>query len=714
MKRTKRTVIIAVLAVVAALVLEIIQINTWPRPTERKTSEDGNQQEITVFPDDYAELFRYEYTDEGLEPVGGDPQIYVYIEDSERISIVSFHFSNPLTNPLSIQVFYPGENGIEEEYSVVETVTAGTENKDMFIPAGEYPFLRIDIDGAPIPLESIRVVDGDAVETVVLPQKIHILRLLIVAISLFAVLFWMEWCGVWASIRNTFRNAVKAIRKNVNRSVLCLTGFLAATGISVFLFWICYSVIGGKPMNSPRIVFAGLAGVFAACLLVFRKTLKTQPEYLFLVLVIVIGFLYSYYVPHTGLNGWDEDYHYKQALEKSYVDSVVITPQDEKTIHRLYPASYDLSSGIEQLNKEQDEMFRTSAVEAAADFDLRTTPELFNGIGLYVGRMLGLRYHLIHFMGRFFGVITYAVVGFFAIRRLKSGKMMASLSLMIPTGLFIASSYNYDSYLTCFTALGLCYYVAQWQERKAKVTLKDAIIMIASISFGCVTKVIYIPLLWILLLLPRDKFSDRKQHLSFLLSVAVATGLIVISYMLNIGVTGGDTRGGESVNSGGQIQYILSDLFAFVQTLWNYMINEFFNLNNAGQMITSLSYHGVMPHAYLYFTLMITAAFTDKNEYDRELVHHPWAHIWPLLVSLGIVILIMTSMYVVYTPVGANYINGAQYRYLLPLILPVLMHIGSGLVENRMNRGWYNGLILSVAAFVNFSCVYLAFITRYY
>ena len=84
-----------------------------------------------------------------------------------------------------------------------------------------------------------------------------------------------------------------------------------------------------------------------------------------------------------------------------------------------------------------------------------------------------------------------------------------------------------------------------------------------------------------------------------------------------------------------------------------------------------------------------------------------------MLVSLGMIIIVMTSMYLAFTPVGAARVEGAQYRYLIPMVLPVLMHIGSGKMENKMDRGWYNGLVLAAAAFVGFACVYNGFINRY-
>ena len=75
---------------------------------------------------------------------------------------------------------------------------------------------------------------------------------------------------------------------------------------------------------------------------------------------------------------------------------------------------------------------------------------------------------------------------------------------------------------------------------------------------------------------------------------------------------------------------------------------------------------------------------------------------------------LISSMYLAFTPVGADHVAGAQFRYLIPMMLPVLFHLGSGLIENKMNRGWYNGLVFCIVAYVGFSCVYNGFICRYY
>ena len=715
----KRWWIFLIIAVAAAFLLEIVQINTQPTSFTLSATEEIDQQTV-IFPNPNAGLYGYEITDEGLETIAPDPQMYFSVAGSGTISSVYFNYHKPIDSSERIQIFYPNdEDEYSEASSVISDCPAGTEFWAVDIPAAEYSRLRIDIDGSGIALKSIGVGSSQAAR-IKNPVKMHPIRIAIVTVLFFAVLLWMTWCKAWTGMKNAILGGIKGIKDGGKKTVLLALAIPVGIGISIFLFWLFCTVFAGKPMTSPRIVFAGIVGLFSSCVFIFRRTLKTQPEYLFLILVICVGFLYSYYVPHTGLNSWDEDVHYTMALKTSYVDSIVLTQQDEITIARNVPASYDLNGGIQALHERQDFLYQSGGEEKRSFVVPSGIPEVFNGIGLFLGRAFGMPYYLIHFMGRFVGLISYAFLGFFAIRKLKSGKMIVAVSLMIPTMMFMASSYNYDCYLVGFTAVGLSYYIAQWQNRNEKITLKDSIIMIGTIAFGCLTKSVYIPILWILILLPRDKFIDRKHHIYFVVSLLAVTGLILFTYFLpSLVITGSaglpsDTRGGSEVDAVRQVKYISEEPLKFINVLWDYTINSYFNLNRLGEMFTNYPYLGIMPNQHLMLVLLMVAAFTDKNEYDNALVHHPWAHIWPMLISFSLVIIAEASMYIMFTPVGADYIAGAQFRYVIPAILPVLLHIGSGKIENKMDRGWYNGLILAAAAFINFACVYNAYISRYF
>lgn len=709
--------ILLIISAVLVLLLEIIQISTQPAVYKSIATEEMKAQESKIYPDQLSSSVGYEETDDGLIVIQGDPQLYFYTDNCGVISQVYFYFFKPVEKELHIQVFYPGADGITEINSAKTDCSKGIDFCSVEIPAAEYDYLRIDIDGSPIALDSIGTGTITAGHEYVKP-KVHIVRMLIVTILLFAVLSWIVWIDGWNRFGKTIQGGIHKCYEGGKKSIFNALIFPAVIGVFIGLFWIIY----GTKITVPQIIFAGFVGLFVASLFTFRKTLKTQPEYLFLILVLCFGFLTCYYMPHTGLNGWDEDNHYYYALKLSYVDSIIVTKQDRLTQDRqIEPVSYDLNGGIQELNNYQDQMNQVFVAEYNTFTYPEAVPELFNGLGLFIGRVFRLPYYLMHFLGRFFGLLTYGIVGFFAIRKLKSGKMIAAIALLIPTEMFIACTYNYDSYLAVFTALGLCYYTAQWQERDSKLTLKDSLIMIGSIAFGCLTKPIYFPLLWILVLLPRDKFPDRRRHIYFICSIVMITGLLAFCYILPRKLANGgtgdlftDVRGGSEVNSAEQIKYILSHPLEYADILWRFLTNEYFNLSRVGELLTNYAYHGILQNQYLYLILMVIVAVTDKNDYDQPLINQYWTRILTILFSLMTIILSVTAMYVAFTPVGSTQVNGAQFRYMIPAVLPFLLYIGSGKIKNNMDRGWYNGLTLGVAAYIQFACVYNTFIIKYY
>ena len=73
-------------------------------------------------------------------------------------------------------------------------------------------------------------------------------------------------------------------------------------------------------------------------------------------------------------------------------------------------------------------------------------------------------------LGRFTGLTAYAIIGYFAIRRLKSGKMILAMALMMPSSVFLAVNYSYDPGVIAGILISCAYWIAQWQEREKKQT----------------------------------------------------------------------------------------------------------------------------------------------------------------------------------------------------------------------------------------------------
>lgn len=715
-----RILILLAAALVIAGVLEGLQVLSMPK--QYRNAPPADSYAVEAWGPRMVAMNNYDWYNGSLTATGGDPQIYFETGDITGLQSVFLSFNEPTPTDIDIQLFYAAVPGnYAEAQSVKAICPAGTTVYYMPIPMGNYSNIRLDLDFAgTVALQSVAFSASEPVRTVI-PEPLNVLRIAIVTVGAFLLLCFNCWCHGWKRFAGALRGGFDALKERGKKNILYAVLFPVIIAAAIGLGAVLVKAILGRALTGPLAVFFGLIGLNIAAAVTFRKTLREQPEYLFLIVCLSIGLVFCLYIPHTGLNSWDEEFHYIQALKASYVDQLRTTAQDNLPIFMNGSDSFDLNGGLRIMHESQNGLYRAGALMVLSPSFVtpQGLPEMFNGAGLFIGRVLGLQYYQILILGRFTGCLAYALAGFFAMRKLKSGKMIVAVSMLIPTSMFLTGSFNYDIYLTGFSILGLSYYIAQWQNRHEKMSALDMFIMIGSLVFACIVKAVYVPLLWIVLFLPKEKFASRKIQWGFYGFVLLGTLAVIMSYLGPNLFRGGnglstDTRGGGDVDAGAQLALIFSDPMRYVDVLWRYLRDEYFNTQKAYLLLTNMAYHGLRPHEHLYLILMFAVAFTDKNEYDRLSAGKWLAHIGPLVLTFGTLVLVVTSLYLAFTPVGASTVNGAQFRYMIPLVYPFLAHIGSGLVNNQMDRAWYNGIVLSVAAFVGYACAFSTFVIHYF
>ena len=324
MNRTKRILILLAVAIVLAGILEVIQVATSPVGKVYVPSAEMKETETNLFPGQEFD-FNYDETEKGLVPLKGDPWMQLYTDGAGSFRCISFYFSRPTEEVTYIQVYYPDEEGYNEQHSVSTQCSEGATYWTVEIPEGEYPEIRVDMDGTAIPLESIAA--GNMLPEVREEKATaRPRRILLTALVLFAALCWLSWVKAWSRLKETAGHAFSAAKAEGRKTVIRAVCFPVSAGVAVLIAR-GLTAMAGTGFTAATAVFAAVIGLFAASLLIFRKTLEGQPEYLFLILVLCAGFLFCWFVPHTGLNGWDEDVHYRAALNASYVDEVRLTKQ---------------------------------------------------------------------------------------------------------------------------------------------------------------------------------------------------------------------------------------------------------------------------------------------------------------------------------------------------------------------------------------------------
>ena len=739
MRKTLICVICLLLAVGLAFALEALQIATQPREyTGTRVVREAGEIDL-----EHATLENAEYKSGGVTTQADGSVIEADLGENREMPDLHIWAKKHLKQDTPITVWYAKDG---EEFTDANSVSFTAEKNGVYweagIPAGAYRRIRMRVDGK-MSLKSI--VYSEALEEPTWVQEgLHIRRVLIMIPVLFVLLLLAVFLRVDRRFAGVCVRAWKGLTENGINTLLHLLTFAVAGAVGFFAArWIFLGSLAAE-LTLPRTLFCGAVALAVACLATFRKTLGAKPENLFVIFALAAGclFIFSFNI----LVGWDEGYHYDEAISHSYLGEERLTIEEYSLMQYstdLDPDNMYLSAETREEWIAQQQANHEKGVEMNQEKTLewKNAFEFFPGIGLYLGRVLGLDFYRQFCMGKFFGLLTYVICGYFAIRRLKTGKMIAAVCLLIPTAVFTASVYSYDTGLTAFMTLGLAYFFAEWQEPDKPLTWWNAAVMLLSMAFGCLAKAVYFPMLFLLLMMPKGKFlgeaapAEASPHRRRSAQPAAAgirriwyIGLVVLvilallsTFMIPLlgGQAENDDRGGSDVDAYGQVSYILSNPFGYAGTLLSSLGSVFHPAQNAA-VLTFLAYLGNGPYSGLLMGLLIVLALTDKKTSDLRLGRNIPVRLLGLLFLFGATCLIGTSMYILYTPAGADYIAGIQPRYLIPFIFPVLMLLGTGYLggwlwkqEKPWQRQLFNGVAYALAVFVLYSNVYAIGISRF-
>lgn len=293
-----------------------------------------------------------------------------------------------------------------------------------------------------------------------------------------------------------------------------------------------------------------------------------------------------------------------------------------------------------------------------------------------------MSYHIQLIIGRWMNTLLLAILCYFAMRKLKNGKIVVLLIALIPTNIFIASNYTYDTWLISWTILGLSFFMGELQEREKKISVQSMIAIAGSMCLAVMPKMVYFPIIIMVLFMPKWKFSSRNQQFGYYAMIFGAMILpFVILYLQTFGSSAGvdsatDVRGGEEVAAGGQIEYIKNNFGIFVQTIYSFLKYYLNPLEaSVGQYgdgyLSTLAYVSDASKVSSY-TVLWTIVVGGLFHHEDDIKIPWWYRLGTLCVYIGVGIICSVSMYVMYTPVGANHVAGCQLRYLIPTLFPVV------------------------------------------
>lgn len=258
-----------------------------------------------------------------------------------------------------------------------------------------------------------------------------------------------------------------------------------------------------------------------ALLLIFvlcrYSVLAIRPEIRFFLLLTILGIMYNLVLP--ALSAPDEDTHFASAYRLSNImlgqadvddrGNTVMRREDVKNQiytygEKEYVAYYEKLFSLQSDGEEQMVSFTKRTPETTVPITTYLAPAL----GITVARLLNLSYGLTTWAGRLCCLLLCALLSAMSYRLLPFMRQSVMVLCTLPMTLSLSSSMSYDGInlgliLLFFAVVMQCAYVIE------KISWKEiAILMILAFCLAPI-KIVYIPFLWLICLIPLKKFPNR-------------------------------------------------------------------------------------------------------------------------------------------------------------------------------------------------------------
>lgn len=257
-----------------------------------------------------------------------------------------------------------------------------------------------------------------------------------------------------------------------------------------------------------------------------------------------------------------------------------------------------------------------------------------------------------------------------ALKTLPYKKYIFYSIFFMPMLLALASVYSADGIGTALVALFIAYCLKL--HEKDNINIKEvSILLLLLILAASIKSVGYIGIALIVFILPLKKIIvQNKKYIKYIIPLFLIILLAVLFvYKANINAPGDTRVAGTDTKE--QFEYVLKNPIQYCKILAKHTIDTFSSLRGMSFLNAPMFFNKTYYSLFLVMTIyLLFISITDSSKQLK--IKNRLLFIFTFLVVFAMT---STSMYLSYTKVGANYINGHQMRYIFPTLALLLMSI---------------------------------------
>lgn len=305
-------------------------------------------------------------------------------------------------------------------------------------------------------------------------------------------------------------------------------------------------------------------------------------------------------------------------------------------------------------------------------------------LGIFIARGMGLPAAGVIFLSRFFPLLFYVICGFFAIRNVDKYKSLFFLAALMPVGVWLAASCSQDPVVngTALFFVSICLKY-KFDDKGKQVTIVDRTLILISVAIiSSVKYLIYTPLFLLFFLIPREKMS--KKHRIIMIASAITIVVVFAVIQLKLLAMFPFAEWGDDKDVAGQIQYIL---LSPAKALRNIINSSIYNTWNCIRTLCSPRTSGadITGPLVVAFSVFI-APLLEQRKHSWKIRERKNAALLFVFIFIVVMLLVNVALYLGFTPVGIDGIEGVQARYYLPVIILFMILLSLLPVKNNWKQ----------------------------
>lgn len=424
-------------------------------------------------------------------------------------------------------------------------------------------------------------------------------------------------------------------------------------------------------LSSPSfylILIASFIIEIAACLIIKKSSDKSWPiEKVFLVLGLIVGTLYALVLPIGRAP--DEESHFFRAYELS-TGHLVSDVAESGSIGSNEASNIEIVRDFKDNNVTYSDLINHSGLYPDDTKQSFITTSAYNYnifsylpqvIGLWVGRIIHLPLLATAYLAKLLNMIVCILVLYFSLKYIPIFKDILFFLAFLPITMQAMASFSPDGLVIATATALISFVLYSTYSLKQSFSKKHYFFIFTICLFLSMSKIAYAPLCLLLFAIPKERFKTIKQKYFSIITMGALVLLILILWLIL-------APSMQSVSdSSVQISTILHNPIRYLAIIIH-SLSANASLYLFGLFGGYLEWFDVTLSPLYLFPSIIIFIILCHNSYQKDSITKSFKYL-SVLVSLLLVLITFTTMFIQWTKVGEIIIDGVQGRYFLPIIL---------------------------------------------